>query len=278
MRYFFVGGAPKSGTTWMQKSIDAHPEAVCSGEGHFHEMIVKPTINMFSEYNKKVNIVTKFIYEGRGYYEPLRQSEVVALIRRNLTEIMARRVEPQTRILGDKTPDYALVVRDLDAIFPGMLFVLMIRDPRDVVASRLHHLHRTSDKSALDPESGLYRKAVSGCAEEWVRIAKTCRNFATACPDRLITVHYEKLLDEPVAELTRVFGFLGVSTDIAQIEAIASQTSFEALSGRKRGVEDTSSFFRKGTKGDWENVLDAPAVETVISICRNSMEEMGYLP
>jgi len=32
---FFVGGAPKSGTTWLQVLLDCHPQISCSGEGHF---------------------------------------------------------------------------------------------------------------------------------------------------------------------------------------------------------------------------------------------------
>ena len=32
---FFVGGAPRSGTTWMQHMLDAHPDISCRGEGHF---------------------------------------------------------------------------------------------------------------------------------------------------------------------------------------------------------------------------------------------------
>jgi hypothetical protein len=32
---FFVGGPVKSGTTWLQLLLDAHPSVSCSGEGHF---------------------------------------------------------------------------------------------------------------------------------------------------------------------------------------------------------------------------------------------------
>jgi hypothetical protein len=31
---FFVGGYPKSGTTWLQLLLNAHPEVSCIGEGH----------------------------------------------------------------------------------------------------------------------------------------------------------------------------------------------------------------------------------------------------
>ena len=32
---FFIGGAIKSGTTWLQLLLDSHPDVSCDGEGHF---------------------------------------------------------------------------------------------------------------------------------------------------------------------------------------------------------------------------------------------------
>ena len=32
---FFVVGAPKSGTTWLRRMLDLHPEVLCHGEGRF---------------------------------------------------------------------------------------------------------------------------------------------------------------------------------------------------------------------------------------------------
>ena len=32
---FFMGGLPKSGSTWLQIMLHAHPEVSCAGEGHF---------------------------------------------------------------------------------------------------------------------------------------------------------------------------------------------------------------------------------------------------
>src|SRR5215204_7608017 len=35
MPVFFVVGLAKSGTTWLMKTLDAHPEVLCKGEGRF---------------------------------------------------------------------------------------------------------------------------------------------------------------------------------------------------------------------------------------------------
>jgi hypothetical protein len=34
---FFAGGAPRSGTTWLQLLLDSHPEVCCRGEGLFQK-------------------------------------------------------------------------------------------------------------------------------------------------------------------------------------------------------------------------------------------------
>jgi hypothetical protein len=39
---FFVGGAPRSGTTWLQLLLDSHPEVCCRGEGLFRKHLADP--------------------------------------------------------------------------------------------------------------------------------------------------------------------------------------------------------------------------------------------
>ena len=37
---FFLVGVGKSGTTWLQKLLDGHPEISCNGEGHFVDVLL----------------------------------------------------------------------------------------------------------------------------------------------------------------------------------------------------------------------------------------------
>jgi hypothetical protein len=39
---FFVGGAPRSGTTWLRLLLDSHPEVCCRGEGLFQKHLADP--------------------------------------------------------------------------------------------------------------------------------------------------------------------------------------------------------------------------------------------
>lgn len=279
MQYFFIGGAPKSGTTWVQRAVDSHPEIVCSGEGHFHEFIIKPMLEMYKSYNRKLEAVGQIVYEGRPYYPLITLDEMIQGARKAIIDVMSRRLRPEARALGDKTPTYAFVVRDLNMIFPDMSFIFVVRDPRDVAASRLNHAWRTHSTEALDRASKLYRDVVNASAENWVRAHERCSSFACAHPDRILFVRYEDLLGDSAAHLKRAFDFLKVETSPRQLDAIVAQSSFETLAGgRKSGVEDKTSFYRKGVRGDWPNALDGWAIEAVTSACRRGMEAMGYPP
>jgi hypothetical protein len=48
---FFVGGMAKSGTTWLERIIDAHPEAVCKGESHFGALLEPAIRQSIATYN-----------------------------------------------------------------------------------------------------------------------------------------------------------------------------------------------------------------------------------
>ena len=75
MNVFFVCGAPKSGTTWLQRLLDAHPQVACAGEGHFIERFTAPLSQLVSSYNRQMLLEVEEVYEGRPAYGPVNQAE-----------------------------------------------------------------------------------------------------------------------------------------------------------------------------------------------------------
>lgn len=278
MNYFFVCGAPKSGTTWLQRMLDAHPEVCCSGEGHFIERFSIPLAKVVRDYNQHIELVAGRVYEGKPYYGAVDQAAFDAIVRDFIVQRLAgRKPGPQVRWLGDKTPRYTRHLKQLSRLFPEARFVNIVRDPRDVAMSRLHHALR-GGKNYLEnlgtPEAVQF---VRDGAADWIASVQPALEFAQANPGRLLDLHYETMIGNPAGEARKAFGFLGVSTADEVIAEIVRTTSFEAQSGRKPGTEDPTSFLRKGVAGDWVGRLEGAALDALLEACGNHMSRLGYV-
>lgn len=104
MRPLFVCGSPKSGTTWLQKILDAHPRIACAGEGHFVELIVRPMVAMLRAYNEKLAQVDERVFQGAAPYARLEEQEMRAMVRHQVVQLMLRQKPPPGTVwIGDKT-------------------------------------------------------------------------------------------------------------------------------------------------------------------------------
>ena len=163
MQVFFVCGAPKSGTTWLQRVLDAHPEVICSGEGHFIQRFTIPLATVVREYNDYSRLVADRVYEGTPYYEPVDQQDFDRVARTFIMDrLIFRKPGPGVCWVGDKTPRYALHLRQLHRIFPECRFINIVRDPRDAIMSRLGHAARAGMVETATPDAPERMQIVRG--------------------------------------------------------------------------------------------------------------------
>ena len=271
----FVSGSPKSGTTWLQKALDAHPEIACAGEGHFVELIAQPLTKMLTAYNAKLALTAERVYEGEPYYAPLSDDEIARTAARLVGQLMARRPAPEgTRYLGDKTPRYTDVLPQLRQLFPKAPMLHIVRDPRDVVASRLHHARRAKVEGATDPTSDAYAGLVRGSAQAWLQHNTHADAFAFN-DGKTLHVRYEDLKADFVGQYRRIAAFLDVDRNDDLLDDIAARSTFEAMSGLKEG-ETGSGFYRSGKAGGWSDTLTPQAEAIVKGVCGPLMAMKGY--
>jgi LPS sulfotransferase NodH len=275
---FFVCGAPKSGTTWLQRILDAHPQVCCSGEGHFIERFTIPAAKVVNAYNQRLEMESEQVYEGNPVYRPLDQAEFDEIARTFvLNRLLSRRPGPEVLWVGDKTPGYSKYLRQLHRLFPEARVIHIVRDPRDVAVSRMGHASRIGHREVFSPGSETHRATLEGAIKTWTEAVEGFDAFALAHPGLACEVSYQALHAEPLAAMAALFGFLGVDAGEARLSAIAAETSFEALTGRKPGEEDPSSFFRKGVTGDWRGHLDAEGARMFEQACGPLMRARGFL-
>ncbi len=276
-RILFACGAPKSGTTWLQRVLDAHPQVQCSGEGHFIDKFSAPLAKLMNEYGGQMNLVREQVYEGRDYYPQVTQDDLDRIVRGFILDrLMTRKPGPEIRWIGDKTPRYALCLRSLLRLFPNARFISIMRDPRDVTMSRMHHARRAGREDRIVQGSQERIEFVRDSGTAWLECMKHIAGFMAEYPGLLHLVRYEDMVADPEDEARKIFRFLGVRHDDGVVERVSQTTSFETMSGRKPGEEHPTAFLRKGVAGDWVGRLEPEALAMLHETCGDAMRAHGY--
>ncbi len=267
-RVFFVVGCQKSGTTWVERLLDAHPSVCCRGEGHFSDLLGPVLEQAIRLHNDEARVTWT-----------VSQQEAFAAVRLLTDGIFARylanRPEPgAVRIIGDRTPEAATGIPALDALYPGASFVHVIRDGRDGAVSGWAHLERengTGRFATFADYAGYFAR------NHWAPYIRRARRAGERLGKRYTEVRYERLLADPRGEAARLLEFLGVAADGATAQACVDRASFQSLSGgREPGQEDRTSHYRKGIAGEWRDRFDEEALRRFESEAGDLLAELGY--
>ena len=276
-RLFFIMGARKSGTTWLQKLVDQHPNLLCRGEGIFHQfgMGLSRTVR---EYNIALQGKSKIF--GASAFPPLRREEFRALFRTfvlgRLEHELAAEGQPNILWAGEKDPDHAAHAALMMSTFPEAAFIHVIRDGRDVAVSWWHHVHRF-DSVRASKDFPDFRQASLDAVREWAQRIRNARREQARTGVHYHELRYESLVADPEATLGAIFRFLEVSDAPDVVQRCVEAVNFLTLSGgRAPGQEDRSSFFRKGIVGDWRNYMEADQVEVLVAATDGLLSELGY--
>jgi len=273
---FFIGGAQKSGTTWLQHLLDSHPAIVCSGEGHFADAIAVPLGHTLEAYNRRQDLIAERVYENKPFYTPYTVEEYKFMSQMLTALMMSRRgISDDIQCIGDKTPINIMHLPLLVEIFPDAKFVHIIRDGRDVVVSIVKHAQRVlKEKGEAD---WTFENKTGEFAEKWASYVEQGLAFAKKYPNNYWEVRYEDLKKEPEKTLASLLKFLGVDNKRSICKKCLQTADFKRLSGgRKPGEEDPNSFFRKGIVGDWQNHLDENTQRAFLTKAGTLLGRLGY--
>jgi hypothetical protein len=311
---FFIIGGGKSGTTWLKRLLNAHPEILCLGEGRFfnrewgrddfrHAEVKVPPRSLYGALwgSKDLRLWAQRSIWGK---EEDVEKHIDNLTRLAIDYFLQQRLsKTRKRIVGDKTPFLvgSNVLEESQRIYPEAKVIHMIRDGRDVEISMLHHRWKNSmDRGGphvLKPEEEERRKAhedgdlqklaemgwfdedeLRRRARLWSsQVAGAVKDGPELLGDNYTEVTYESLLEDGETQVRRLVSFLGADSDKQTVRRCVRKASFEKLSkGRKRGQEDPSSFLRKGVAGDWKNVFTEKDKQIFKEEAGNLLVKLGY--
>lgn len=275
---FFVGGAVKSGTTWLQLLLDKHPNISCRGEGHLFDKLAVELGKACDAYNLYIDDLNKRVFSEMEGYPLLTENGLLYLIAAASSLLLGSQAkgDPNIAAVGEKTPLILQYLPLVDLLFPSARFIFMVRDGRDCTVSGWHHNKRMNQDWARNPPVS-FAEYAGNFAKGWAGDMENAHSFIEKHPDRSLIVHYERLLAEPEANMARMCRFLGVDDTPDVAAACCDQASFRNLSGgRAAGEESAQSFFRKGVVGDWRNHFDQEALDNFDREAGIWMKRLGY--
>jgi hypothetical protein len=276
--YLFVVGAARSGTTLLQRMLDAHPQLAVVNETYWlprkfrertgltREGLVTPALlpqllgsPKFSRMGLTEEDLVGILPDG----EPLRYELFVTQI---FDLYAARRGKP---LAGDKTPGYARRIEQIHELWPHARFVHIVRDPRDVCLSMLEW--RSGERTAgqfgtwdMDP--------VISTALYWSYSVAIGREAGKPLgPGLYREVRYEDQVSSPERELEQTCKFLRLPY------ADTMARYYEGKTRRKPGRSSKAQWLPPTTGlRDWRTQLAVADVERIEAVAGDLMRRLGY--
>jgi protein-tyrosine sulfotransferase len=111
------------------------------------------------------------------------------------------------RFLSEKTPNNVLIFPELINLFPGALFIYVVRDPRAVIAS-MRQVGKRAKKVGWKTQD--YTQSVLAA----ISYINQCLNAGFTsykiAPERVLAVAYERLVSDPEVETKKICKFLKI--------------------------------------------------------------------
>jgi hypothetical protein len=172
----------------------------------------------------------------------------------------------------------------------GIKTVLMVRDPRDQLISRVYHIRRDEKHAWHNEFKNLsIEQGINLCIEGRDGLPGTrtliglTQSWLVDASDKA-AIRYERLLADPLTQFQMVLDYLEIDLSAGFIDSIIRRNQFERLAGgrkfwrdgRKQGQADPSSHYRKGIAGDWRNYLNESQVKKFKQVAGDQLIELGY--
>ncbi|MBI5958403.1 MAG: sulfotransferase [Chloroflexi bacterium] len=182
------------------------------------------------------------------------------------------RQEGKTRWL-EKTPQHVFFMDEIMQVIPDVLFVEIVRDPRDALASKKKRrdVVWTTDSYQDDERSTRALEKVFDPlwdALAWRMAVRSVQKMQAAVPDRFISIRYEDLITDPEPTVRKICNFVDLAFTPEMLDVRWINTAEGNQKARKGFVAETI--------GRWAQTL-TPAEVALCQVVNSAyMRRLNY--
>jgi hypothetical protein len=257
-RLVWIFGSSRTGSTWLARMFAELPGGVL-----WSEPVVGALFGEFYYDRFPHRRGAHFLFADR--YRPV----WLRGIRSMVLDGAEARSGSRSGYVAINEPHGSVGARLLSEAFPESRLVLLVRDPRDVVAS-VYAAHRTGGFATKKPWHDPSRVAekrpsfISSAAKTYLWNLEHASDAFSHHRGPRALVRYEDLRRDTVDEFSRLCSELDLVADREALETAVTTHDWDAIEVKKG--ED--SFYRKASPGSWVDDLDPNQIETIEEICQ----------
>jgi hypothetical protein len=180
-----------------------------------------------------------------------------------------------------KEPNGSIGAPLLMEALPESRMILLVRDPRDVVASSLDarseggwNFERNKDRRQREgkppPKKGSVQFA-AGRAKRYLQGMGNAKLAYDAHDGPTVLVRYEELRADTLGTMKRMYSILGMPVNDEELARVVEQHSWENIPEEKKGE---GKFYRKASPGSWREDLTPAQAEMVERVTAPLLEEL----
>ncbi|QIN84222.1 hypothetical protein GBA63_17350 [Rubrobacter tropicus] len=249
----WIFGSGRSGSTWLRRMMGEMPKHKVWEEpmvgalfGDFYSRAPKENLRsadyVMGDPIRKgwTHSVRNFVLDGAGYSNP--------------------KLKPDEYLVV-KEPNGSVGAPILMEALPESRMVVLIRDPRDVVASMLDAAGEGGWHRERFGRGAVGRRALADRKPEaFVRLRTRTYMQGVGAALRAFEAHtgkktlvrYEDLVADTPATMRRVYSDLGIPAGGADLDRVVAKHAWENVPKEEKGA---GKFYRKGTPGGWREDL-----------------------
>ena len=284
MNRLFIIGIGRSGSTLLSKTLGSHPDCIDNPEIPLLSFFYKALRN--NRFNSERNhLVVRFInaMKRRHPGHPWQiQPEEIAQIPSELdyfsymnqlstlftSDSRSKKHTQGTRWIIDKNPVNTFHVHQFLKEYPQTKAIFLVRDPRANVASRIqsvNSVHGRNNHWILN-------------AIRWKRYNRHFHYLTRDYESQIYLLRYEQFVTHPQQTINELCAFLGLSPmKIEEVATLNSNGHNEANARLNKKYVDLNQPINPRALEKWREVLTHRQQETIESICRYEMHNLGYV-